>query len=90
MKPCRRVAGINSVIDKYLFSPGYFLESLEPETREAEHWVIEPREAAAGLEAMVGLVSQGRAVVADVSEPGGDVQRVGVGGPGPVQEDHVV
>ena len=90
MKPCWRVAGINSVIDEDLLSPGDFLQSLEPETSEAEHGVIEPSKAAVGSEAVVGLVRQRRAVVADVPEPGGDVQGVGVGGPGPVQEDHVV
>ena len=68
------MAGINSVIDKNLLSPGDFLQSLKPEAREAEHWVIEPSEAAVGPEAVVGLVRQGRAVVADVPEPGGDVQ----------------
>ena len=52
--------------------------------------MIEPSEAAVGPEAVVGLVRQRRAVVADVPEPGGDVQRVAVRGPGPVQEDHVV
>ena len=52
--------------------------------------MIEPSEAAVWPEAVVGLVRQRRAVVADVPELGGDVQRVGVGGPGPVQEDHVV
>ena len=90
MKPCWCMAGINSVIDKDLLSPGYFLESLEPETSEAEHWMTEPSEAAVGPGAVVGLVCQRRAVVADIPEPGGNVQRVGVGGPGPVQEDHVV
>ena len=58
MKPYWRVAGINSVIDEDLLSQGDFLQSLEPETREAEHWVIEPSEAAVGPEAVVGLVRQ--------------------------------
>ena len=84
------MTGINSVIDKDLLFPGYFLQSLEPEAREAEHRVIEPSEAAVWPEAVVGLVSQRRGVVADIPEPGGDVQRVAVRGPGPVQEDHVV
>ena len=84
------MTGINSVIYKDLLSPGYFLQSFEPETGEAEYRVIEPSEAAIRLEAVVGLMRQRRAVVADVPEPGGDVQRVRVGGPGPVQEDHVV
>ena len=84
------MAGINSVIDEDFFSLGDILESLEPEASEAEYWVIEPSEAAVRLEAVVGLVRQRCAVVADIPEPGGDVQRVGVGGPGPVQEDHVV
>ena len=84
------MAWINSVIYKDLLSPGDFLDSLEPETGEAEYRVIEPSEAAIRLEAVVGLVRQRRAVVADIPEPGGDVQRVAVGGPGPVQEDHVV
>ena len=84
------MAGINSVIDEDLLIPGDFLQSLEAKTRKAEYWVIEPSEAAVGPEAVVGLVRQRRGVVTDIPELGGDVQRVGVGGSGPVQEDHVV
>ena len=66
--PGRSLAGRVSVVDEDLLAPGDPLQRPDAEAGQAEHRVIEPREAAVRPEAVISLVGQRGRIVSDVSK----------------------